>query len=115
MPSWVRREMNYSVFQFYYNGKPDLVTREAIVQPPSCGGFSVVNVQLKVWALLLQWVRRFSFCVDLFFLFLVQSGFWCFSCPDSLQSASVSWRWWVARFLLSPLECLEVCQRCLLA
>ena len=38
----------------------NLVTRDVIVQPPSYGGFSVVNVQLKVWALLLQWVRRFS-------------------------------------------------------
>ena len=54
MPSWVLRELNHSVFQFFYNGKPDLVTRDVIVQPPSCGGFSVVNVQLKVWALLLQ-------------------------------------------------------------
>ena len=60
IPSWVLRELNHSVFQFFYNGKPDLVTRDVIVQPPSCGGFSVVNVQLKVWALLLQWVRRFS-------------------------------------------------------
>lgn len=60
MPSWVLRELNHLVFQFFYNDKPDLVTRDVIVQPPSCGGFSVVNVQLKVWALLLQWVRRFS-------------------------------------------------------
>ena len=60
IPSWVLRELNHSVFQFFYNGKPDLVTRDVIVQPPSCGSFSVVNVQLKVWALLLQWVRRFS-------------------------------------------------------
>ena len=39
----------------------NLVTRDVIVQPLSpSGGFSVVSVQLKVWALLLQWVRRFS-------------------------------------------------------
>ena len=74
MPSWVRREMNHSVFQFYYNGKPDLVTREAIVQPPSCGGLSVVNVQLKVWALLLQWVRRFSLSPSAWISFF---SFWC--------------------------------------
>ena len=74
MPSWVLHELNHSVFQFFYNGKPDLVTRDVLVQPPSCGGFSVVNVQLKVWALLLQWVRRFSLSpaswVSLF-------SFWC--------------------------------------
>ena len=74
MPSWVRREMNHSVFQFYYNGKPDLVTREAIVQPPSCGGLSVVNVQLKVWPLLLQWVRRFSLSPSAWISFF---SFWC--------------------------------------
>ena len=74
MPSWVLRELNHSVFQFFYNGKPDLVTRDVIAQPPSCGGFSVVNVQLKVWALLLQWVKRLSLSpsswVSLF-------SFWC--------------------------------------
>ena len=74
MPSWVLHELNHSVFQFFYNGKPDLVTLDVLVQPPSCGGFSVVNVQLKVWALLLQWVRRFSLSpaswVSLF-------SFWC--------------------------------------
>ena len=74
MPQWVLRELNKAVFNFFWNGKPDLVTRDVIVQPPSCGGFSVVNIQLKIWALLLQWVKRFSSspstCVSFF-------SFWC--------------------------------------
>ena len=74
MPSWVLRELNRSVFQFSYNGKPDVVTREVFAQPPSCGGFSVVNVQLKVWALLLQWVRRLSLSPSTWVSFF---SFWC--------------------------------------
>ena len=37
-----------------------------------------------------------SIYVGLLFLFLVHSRFWYFSCPDTVQSASVSWCWWVA-------------------
>ena len=74
MPSWVLRELNRSVFQFFYNGRPDLVTREVIARPPSCGGFSVVNVQLKVWALLLQLVRRLSLSPSTRVSFFY---FWC--------------------------------------
>lgn len=60
MPQWVLRELNKLVFNFFWKGKPDLVTRDVIAQPPSSGGFSVINIQLKVWVLLLQWVKRFS-------------------------------------------------------
>ena len=60
MPQWVLSELNKAVFNFIWNGKPDLVTKDVIAQPPSSGGFSVINIQLKVWALLLQWVKHFS-------------------------------------------------------
>lgn len=59
MPQWVLSELNKAVFNFIWNGKPDLVTKDVIAQPPSSGGFSVINIQLKVWALLLQWVKHF--------------------------------------------------------
>ena len=36
------------------------MSRAVVVQPPSLGGFSVVNVKLKVSSLLSQWVRRFA-------------------------------------------------------
>ena len=74
MPQWVLRELNKAVFNFFWNGKPDLVTRDVIVQPPFSGGFSVVNIQLKVWALLLQWVKRFSLSPSTWVSFF---SFWC--------------------------------------
>ena len=39
MPHWVLSELNKAVFNFFWNGKPDLVTRDVIAQPPSSGGF----------------------------------------------------------------------------
>ena len=42
------------IFKFFWSGKRDLVACRVVVQPTSCGGFSVVNVELKVWVLLLQ-------------------------------------------------------------
>ena len=60
MPPFVLRELNQLVFKFFWSGKRDLVARWVVVQPTSSGGFSVVDVELKVWALLLQWVRHLS-------------------------------------------------------
>ena len=74
MPTSVLRELNQLVFKFFWSGKRDLVARRVVVQPASCGGFAVVDVELKVWALLLQWVRRLvvspSTWVSLF-------SYWC--------------------------------------
>ena len=36
-----------------------MVARRVVVQASCIGGFSVVSVQFKVWALLVQWVHRF--------------------------------------------------------
>ena len=43
-----------------WTGLVELVSRSVVVQPPYLGGFSVVNVKLKVPSLLSQWVRRFA-------------------------------------------------------
>ena len=59
---------------FFWSGKRDLVARRVVVQPTSCGGFSVVDVELKVWALLLQWVRRLSVFPSTWVSFF---SFWC--------------------------------------
>ena len=56
----VLHELNQLVFKFFWSGKCDLVACRVVVQPTSCGGFSVLDVGLKVWALLLQWVRRLA-------------------------------------------------------
>ena len=60
MPPFVLRELNQLVFKFFWSGKCDPVARLVVVQPASCGGFSVVDAELKVWALLQQWVKRLA-------------------------------------------------------
>ena len=60
MPPWVLKELSLLVFSFFWSGKRELVSRSVVVQPSLFGGFSVVDVKLKVWALLGQWVRRFA-------------------------------------------------------
>ena len=74
MPPFVLPELSQLVFKLFWSGKRDLVTRRVVVQPTSCGGFSVVDVELKVWALLLQWVRRLSVSPSTWVSFF---SFWC--------------------------------------
>ena len=71
MPSWVLCELNSLVFKFFWKGKPDLVSCAVVVQPNCCGGFSVVDVNLKVSALLLQWIRRIASSPNSWVSFLV--------------------------------------------
>ena len=59
VPRWVISELNSLIFKFFWAGKRDLVARKVVVQPPCLGGFSMINVQSKVHALHVQWVRRF--------------------------------------------------------
>ena len=58
MPVWVLSELNTVLFSFFWGGKKDLVARAVVVHPKPAGGFSVVSVRHKVYALLVQWVRR---------------------------------------------------------
>ena len=60
MPLWVLKELLILIFKFFWSGKRDLVSRSVVVKPSLFGGFSVVDIKLKVWSLLAQWVRRFS-------------------------------------------------------
>ena len=60
MPTWVLSELCKLVFNFFWKGKPDLVSRSVVVQPTCSGGFEVVDVKLKVWSLVVQWIRRFT-------------------------------------------------------
>ena len=52
MPPWVFGELLRLVFSFFWKDKKDLVQRSVVVQAPSVGGFSVVDVKLKVQSLL---------------------------------------------------------------
>ena len=58
MPARIRQELCTLVFKFFWSGKRDLVSRTVVVQPTCLGGFSVVDVRLKVWSA--QWVKRFA-------------------------------------------------------
>ena len=60
MPAWVAKELASLAFSFFWSGKRELVSRSVVSQSSLFGGFSVVSVQYKVWALLGQWVRRFA-------------------------------------------------------
>ena len=53
MPAWVLSELCKLVFKFFWKGKRDLVARVVVVQYPSSGGFSVVDVKLKAWSLVI--------------------------------------------------------------
>ena len=58
IPDWALAELNSLVFKFFWSGKKDLVSRQVVIQPKSVGGFGLVSVALKIYALLIQWVRR---------------------------------------------------------
>ena len=60
MPPHILHEICTLVFNFFWSGKRDLVSRTVVVQSPLFGGFSVVDVKLKIWSLLAQWVKRFA-------------------------------------------------------
>ena len=60
MPVWVHAELARLIFPFFWKGKPDLVAREVVTQHPTAGGFSVVDINLKVSSLLVQWIRRYA-------------------------------------------------------
>ena len=60
MPTRVMQELCTLVFKFFWSGKRDLGSRTVVVQPTLLSGFSVVDVKLKVWSLLAQWVKRFA-------------------------------------------------------
>ena len=58
VPDWVYADLNKLVFKFFWGGKRDLVARVVVTQPPTAGGFGVVDSRLKVSSLLIQWMRR---------------------------------------------------------
>ena len=55
MPLWVHAELARLIFPFFWKGKPDLVAREVVTQPPTAVGFSVVDIKVLV-----QWIRRYA-------------------------------------------------------
>ena len=58
MPNWANKELNTLLFNFFWAGKKDKVSRKVVVQPKECGGFAVVSIEHKTSALLVWWVKR---------------------------------------------------------
>ena len=75
MPHWVIRELNTLLFNFFWAGKKDKVSQKVVVQPRDCGGFAVVAIDLKVQALLIQWVKCFAASPSAWVSLLT---YWCF-------------------------------------
>ena len=51
------KELSCLSFSFFWSGKRHLVSCSRVVQSPLFDGFPVVDVNLKVWSLLSQWIR----------------------------------------------------------
>ena len=96
MPAWVSAELNKLLFGFFWSGKRDLVSRKVMAQPKESGGFSVISIEFKVAALLVQWVRRLTVCPNgwvylLTYWLLDRHGvppYAFFSDPSSFSAAS---------------------------
>ena len=63
LPAWARAELTTLIFNFFWSGKRDLVSRKVLVHP--CSSlfllpFSVVSIEFKVQSLLVRWVKRLS-------------------------------------------------------
>ena len=87
MPPWVLRELSALIFTFFWSGKRDLVSRSVVVQPSLLGGFSVVDVKLKVLSLLGQWVKRLASSISGWVSFM---SFWFKSCLDASPAEVLS-------------------------
>ena len=62
IPAWVCAELKKLLFNFFWSGRRDLVARKVLIHPKESGGFSVVSIDFKVAALLIQWVCRLVVC-----------------------------------------------------
>ena len=130
MPDWVLRELNTLIFTFFRKGKRDLVAQNVVCQPSLLGGFSVVSVTHKAWALHVQWARHLVTCPAarvLFYTFIfgivLVRLLWMFfpgvlpstlaPCPLSIALSFLLGVLWMGGFLLvmapSPLEFLLAC------
>ena len=80
MAAWALKELNTLVFNFFWKGKRDFVSRSVVVQPSLFDGFSVVNIKFKVWSLVAHWVRRFASSPSGWTAFMAHWFSFLFSC-----------------------------------
>ena len=75
MPPWAKLQLDKLIYDFLWSGKPDLVSREVVVQNCERGGLALVAMEKKINALLVQWVKRFKCSLSGWVSLLT---FWCF-------------------------------------
>ena len=102
MPPWVLSELSKLVFDFFWKGKRDLVSRSSVVQHSLVGGFSVVDVKLKVQSLLVQWVKRYVSSTSAWSVFC---DFWFHSLYNSYPYDVFSRPFCFSPVGLSPFYC----------
>ena len=51
LPAWAGKKLSLPDFSFFWFGKRELVYRSSVTQSPLFGGFPVVDVNFKVYAL----------------------------------------------------------------
>jgi len=59
LPNAFLKSVNSSLYKFIWSNKKELVSRNSMFLSKDQGGFNVVNVDLKVKALHVQWLKRF--------------------------------------------------------
>ena len=91
MHPWAKLQLDKLIYDFLWSGKPDLVSREVVVQIRERGGLALVAMEKKIHALLVQWVKRFK-CSPSGWVPLLT--FWCldrFGVPPHSVLASPSY------------------------
>ena len=73
MSSTVKTAINSTAFSFLWNGKRERVARSSLTQPSSSGGLNVVDLNLKLDAFHVIWVRHLGQSPD-------HPSFFFFSC-----------------------------------
>ena len=93
MPPWAKLQLDKLVYDYLWNSKPDLVSREVIVQKRERGGLALVAIETKIHALVVQRIKKFT-CTPSGWVVL--STFWYFDRfgvpPHSVLSSPSSFR-----------------------
>ena len=65
-PDYLIKKLDDVIWDFFWSGKPDKMKRDTIRGPANMGGVGLINIGLKLRALKLQWLQKYT----------VQQGKW---------------------------------------
>ena len=75
------KEIERSLYNFIWEGKPDTISRMQMCQPYHLGGAKMINIHLHAQSLKMSWMRRlFNGTIDSYLYFIMNSFL-----PDNLQ------------------------------